>query len=247
MNGLEISNNAKLIAIGEDGIRTLSTIENIVKDNMEFEKITINQDVDKDYVRNLLDGVDVLFLTYSTEDRRAKDIVKAIGYMAKERRVLGIGLNSSTKEDSDDLNIDREFKIGKENKEKITSIINIMLESISDFCMINIDITDLKEVIGSGKGLKYSYEEFDSENTASEVAKVLVDNMSCEGSEFEEKKGILFIDMDKNHCEENNMLIAVNTVITELHEKLDNSLELIFSLYIKENESSKARIGLIHN
>ena len=64
---------------------------------MGIDKIAINQDVDKDFVRELLDGVDVLFLTYNSEDKRALQIVNAIGFMADERRVLSIGLDSAVK------------------------------------------------------------------------------------------------------------------------------------------------------
>lgn len=242
-----ISNNAKLIAIGEDGFKNLSYIEDKVKDNMTFEKIAINQDVDKDYVRNLLDGVDVLFLTYSTEDRRAKDILKAIGYMASERRVLSIGLNSSSKEDKDELNIDRQFIINEENIEKITSIMNLMLESISESCMINIDMTDLKEVLCSDMGIKYSYGKFGKESTIDDVVSTLLGTMTEEGTEFTGKKGILFVDMDKNHCEDNNMLIVLNELLSKLQEKSEDTYELIFSLNINENLGEEARIGLIYN
>ncbi|HSQ87265.1 MAG TPA: cell division protein, partial [Romboutsia sp.] len=82
MNTIEKTQSAKIIGIGEDGINTLDSISNKVAHNMNLEKININQDVDKDYVRELLDGVDVLFLTYNSEDKKALQIVNAIGYMA---------------------------------------------------------------------------------------------------------------------------------------------------------------------
>lgn len=242
-----ISNNAKLIAIGEDGVNNLNKIQDKVKDNMTFESIAINQDVDKDYVRNLLDGVDILFLTYSTEDRRAKDILKAIGYMAKERRVLSIGLNSSTKEDKDELNIDRQLVLTEENTNKITSIMNMMIESISETCMINIDLTDLKEVLCSDKGIKYSYNEFGKDQTIDGVVSSMIDSMEEDGTEFEGKKGILFLDLDKNHCDESNMLIVVNELLTKIQDNTEESYDLIFSLNIKESLDGNARIGLIYN
>lgn len=242
-----VSNSAKLIAIGEDGFKNLDLIKDKVKENMTFEKIAINQDVDKDYVRNLLDGVDVLFLTYSTEDRRAKDILKAIGFMANERRVLSIGLNSSLKEEKDELNIDRQFILTEDNMSKITSIMNIMIESISDFCMINIDITDLKEALCSDKGIKYTFEEFGKEETIDNVVDTLINSLNEEGNEFSGKKGILFVDMDKNHCDNNNMLIVLNELLSKLQAKSEDTYELIFSLNIKDNSEDKARIGLIYN
>lgn len=242
-----ISNNAKLIAIGEDGFKNLSLIEDKVKDNVVFEKIAINQDVDKDYVRNLLDGVDLLFLTYSTEDRRAKDILKAIGYMANERRVLSVGLNSSLKEEKDELNIDRQFVIAEDNINKLTSLMNMMIESISDFCMINIDLTDLKEILCSDKGIKYSYGEFEKNHEIDEVVNTIVNSIEEEGSEFIGKKGILFVDIDKNHCDDNNTLTILNEIIEKIQERKSDIGDLIFSLYVKEKLDGKARIGLMYN
>lgn len=107
---MEIAKSSKLIGIGEEGIKNLESISHKLNDNIYLvEKINIKQDVDKEYVRALLDGIDVLFLTYSSEDKEALNIVKAIGIMANERRVLSIGLNSSTKEVKDSLEIDREI------------------------------------------------------------------------------------------------------------------------------------------
>jgi len=69
MNTIDKIENAKIIGIGDDGIKTLDSIVNKVAHNMDLEKISISQDVDKDYVRTLLDGVDTLFLTYNSEDK----------------------------------------------------------------------------------------------------------------------------------------------------------------------------------
>lgn len=97
MNIEEKLEKAKIIGIGNDGINTLNSIKFKLENNMDIEEISINQDVDKDYVRELLDGVDLLFLTYNSEDKKALQIVNAIGYMADERRILSIGIDSSNK------------------------------------------------------------------------------------------------------------------------------------------------------
>ena len=73
--------------------------------------------MDKDYVRALLDGIEVLVLTYNSEDKKVRDIVKAISFMAVERRVLCIGLDSSLKENKDEMGVDQEIKINKYNFE----------------------------------------------------------------------------------------------------------------------------------
>ena len=123
MKHLEKIESAKLIGMGDDGIKNLESIYESIKNHMGIEKIAINQDVDKDFVRELLDGVDVLFLTYNSEDKRALQIVNAIGFMADERRVLSIGLDSAVKENKDDVNINREFKINKDNLELVLNLL----------------------------------------------------------------------------------------------------------------------------
>ncbi|HBG8758945.1 TPA: cell division protein, partial [Clostridioides difficile] len=59
--------NAKIIGIGAEGINIINEIEEKIKANMDIEKININQEIEKEYVRSLLDGVDILFLIYSSE------------------------------------------------------------------------------------------------------------------------------------------------------------------------------------
>ena len=88
---------SKFIGIGQEGIETLNAFKNKLEKNFSFEEINLKQDVDKDYVRALLDGIEVLVLTYNSEDKKVRDIVKAISFMAVERRVLCIGLDSSLK------------------------------------------------------------------------------------------------------------------------------------------------------
>ena len=55
-----INKNAKIIGIGNEGISNLESIYSVVKENVDTEKININQDVDKEYVRQLLDGVYII-------------------------------------------------------------------------------------------------------------------------------------------------------------------------------------------
>ena len=95
---MEEVKNTKLIGIGNEGIKKLEEVESKIVEKIDTEKININKDVDKDYVRALLDGVDILLLTYNSEDKQALQIVNAIGYMADERRVLSVGLDLSEKE-----------------------------------------------------------------------------------------------------------------------------------------------------
>ena len=53
--------NAKIIGIGAEGINIINEVEEKIKANMDIEKININQEIEKEYVRSLLDGVDISF------------------------------------------------------------------------------------------------------------------------------------------------------------------------------------------
>ena len=137
---------SKFIGIGQEGIETLNAFKNKLEKNFSFEEINLKQDVDKDYVRALLDGIEVLVLTYNSEDKKVRDIVKAISFMAVERRVLCIGLDSSLKENKDEMGVDQEIKINKYNFEKIQDLLNIVVESIDENVFLAIDLTDLRDI-----------------------------------------------------------------------------------------------------
>ncbi|MCR8744508.1 cell division protein [Romboutsia lituseburensis] len=247
MNEIEKIESAKMIGIGEDGIKTLDSISDKIVHNMDLEKITVNQDVDKDYVRELLDGVDVLFLTHNSEDKKSLQIVNAIGYMADERRVLSVGLDSAKKENKDDVNLNREFKINDENTDTLLNVMNMLLDSISDSCMINIDLSDLKETLCSEKGIKYSCGEFDKSVNNDGIVNVLLENTIESGEEFVGKKQVILVEMDSNYCEEEKMLIILNDLLMKIQDSNKESYETIFSLYIREKSQEKIKIGLVCN
>lgn len=247
MNEIEKIESAKMIGIGEDGIKILDSISDKIVHNMDLEKITVNQDVDKDYVRELLDGVDVLFLTYNSEDKKSLQIVNAIGYMADERRVLSVGLDSAKKENKDDVNLNREFKINDENTDTLLNVMNMLLDSISDFCMINIDLSDLKETLCAEKGIKYSCGEFAKSVNNDEIVNALLENTIESGQEFVGKKQVILVEMDSNYCEEEKMLIILNDLLMKIQDSNKESYETIFSLYIREKSQEKIKIGLVCN
>jgi len=237
-----VSKNAKIIGIGEKGIESLESIYNVVKENTDIEKININQDVDKEYVRQLLDGVDVLLLAYSTDDKRAVDIVKAISFMSGERRVLSIGLNLSEKEHKEELGLNQEFIINEDTTSKVMNIINMMIEAISDDCAISIDLTDLKELFASEGGVKYNFESFTKEDSSNAIADKLLANIKEVGSEFIEKKGIMLVEMNKN----DDAIVFLYDTLTNIQEKSASTYDIIFSLYLKEN-CDNIKVGLIYN
>ncbi|MGL5314973.1 MAG: cell division protein [Peptostreptococcaceae bacterium] len=247
METIQKIETAKLIGIGDDGIKNLESMSEKVKNHMDLEKIAINQGVDKDFVRELLDGVDVLFLTYNSEDKRALQIVNAIAFMADERRVLSIALDSAQKENKDDVNVNREFKINEENLDDLLNLLKMMLDSVSDSCMINIDLTDLKEVLASDKGIRYSYGEFSKEISQEEIVKTLKENSVQTNDELTGKKEVILVEMDANYCEEEKMMVMLNELLETIQENSEDTYEGIFSLFLKDSANEKIKIGLIYN
>lgn len=248
METIEKVKIAKLIGIGDDGIRNLEDIKEKVKDKMDLEKIAVNQDVDKDYVRQLLDGVDILFLTYNSEDKRSLQIVNAIAFMADERRVLSIGLDSTKKENKDDVNVNRVFKLEEENSNDLINILNMMIDSISDFCTINMDLTDLKEALASDKGIKCSYGEFTNNLSKEEIVDTMFERFIQTEEELIGKKEIILVEMGSNYCEsESDTLFYINELLMKIQEKREDTYEGIFSLYIKEELGEKMKVSLIYN
>lgn len=234
--------NTKLIGIGNEGIKKLEEVESKIVEKIDTEKININKDVDKDYVRALLDGVDILLLTYNSEDKQALQIVNAIGYMADERRVLSVGLDLSEKENKNEIKINREIKINNDNTDSLLNIIDMIIDSISDECTISIDLTDIKEGLASDKGIKYSYGEFDKNNSVEEIANKLEESAIKTSDELTGKKLMILVEMSSVYD-----IAYLNEVLNAIQDKSDDSYEAIFSLYLKEDLGEKIKVSLIYN
>jgi hypothetical protein len=236
----EIVKSAKIIAIGDEGINNLKHIEEDIIGNMDIDKIEINQDVDKDYIRSIFDGIEMLFLIYSSEDKRTSDIVKAISYMSTERRVLSIGINTSSDDKKEEMGVNREFRLHAEELSEFTNMMNLIVESISDLTLLYLDRTDLKEVIANEKGIGYSYVEFKQNDDYFDVAKNIIGSMKSIGNEFLNKKSLMFI-------EGKISLEDVNKLTNCINDAKEEKYDIIFSLNLKENDENKVKIGLIHN
>ena len=233
---------SKFIGIGQEGIETLNAFKNKLEKNFSFEEINLKQDVDKDYVRALLDGIEVLVLTYNSEDKQALQIVNAIGYMADERRVLSVGLDFGEKENKNEIKINREIKINNDNTDSLLNIIDMIIDSISDECTINIDLTDIKEGLASDKGIKYSYGEFDKNNSVEEIANKLEESAIKTSDELTGKKLMILVEMSSVYD-----IAYLNEVLNAIQDKSDDSYEAIFSLYLKEDLGEKIKVSLIYN
>ena len=92
----------KVIAVGDEAINYLENIKHNLQKNASFENIKVTKDVDKEFVRGLLDGIEVLYMLYDSSDKDVVNILKAISFMAQERRVLCIGLDICLKENKED-------------------------------------------------------------------------------------------------------------------------------------------------
>lgn len=239
---MEEVKGTKLIGIGNDGIQKLEEVESKVVEKIDIEKISINKDVDKDYVRALLDGVDILLLTYNSEDKQALQIVNAIGYMAEERRVLSVGLDLNEKENKTEIKINREIKTNNDNTDTLLNIIDMIIDSIADECMISVDLTDIKEGLASEMGIKYSYGEFDKNNSVEEIANKLMESAEQTSDELTGKKLMILVEMSSMYD-----IAYLNEVLNAIQDKSADSYEAIFSLYTKEELKDKIKISLIYN
>ena len=234
---------SKFIGVGSEGIKTLKSFKNKLEKNFNFEEINLNQDVDKEYVRSLLDGIEILFISYSSEEAKVKDIVKAISFMANERRVICIGLDCSLKENKDDMGLDKEIKINKYNSEKVQDLINIVVESVDENLFLAIDYSDLKEIFAKDSAISYSIEEFEKEVSIDEIAKTLTEETYTTVGEEVKKKALVFYEMSRNLIE--NELIFINEVNMKINEILGDTYDMMFSYNATDDDNEKIKIYLI--
>lgn len=234
---------SKFIGVGSEGIETLNSFKDKLEKNFNFEEINLNQDVDKEYVRALLDGIEILFISYNSEEAKVKDIVKAISFMANERRVISIGLDSALKENKDDMGLDKEIKINKYNNEKVQDLMNIVVESVDENLFLAIDYTDLKEIFAKDSAITYSIEEFEKESTIEDIAKALTEETYTTVGEEVKKKAIIFYEIPQNLIE--NELIFINQVNMKINEILGDSYDIMFSYNATDSNNEKIKICLI--
>jgi len=163
----------KVIAVGEEAINYLEDIKHNLQKNASFENIKVTKDVDKEFVRGLLDGIEVLYMLYDSSDKDVVNILKAISFMAQERRVLCIGLDICLKENKEDIGVDKEFKLNKYNLETTMDMINLISEAMDEETLIYVDLSDLKEIFQSKGAVSYSVKEFELDKNHAELAKML--------------------------------------------------------------------------
>lgn len=240
---------AKIIGVSEDGIKNLEYIVNY-KDNEKIlatEKISINQDIDKDYAAKILDEIEIVFITYNSKEQRTCDIVKAINYMAKERRIVSIGIDVNEDEKKVEFDFNAEFIMNKSNSTLICELIEMMIESVSEECTINIDLTDLKEILSKEKGLAHGFIESDNSVSKEELVNMLFETIVKTNDELTKKKGIVFISLGNDYCKIEEALFILNEMLENIQSKIDEKCDLIFTLSLNEKLNDKIRIGILYN
>lgn len=234
---------SKFIGVGSDGLKILNSFKNKLEKNFDFEEIKLKQDMDKEYVRTLLDGIEILIVSYNSEEEKVKDIVKAISFMANERRVICIGLDCQLKENKDDMGVDKEIKINKYNSEKVQDLINIVVESVEENLFLAIDYSDLKEIFTKDCAISYSIEEFTKEATIDEMAKILTEETYTTSGKEIKKKALVFYEIPKNLIE--NELIFINEMNIKINEILGDTYDIMFSYNSTNDYNEKIKICLI--
>lgn len=240
---------AKIIGVSEDGIKNLKYIVNYKnnKEILETEEISINQDIDKDYAAKILDETEIVFITYNSKEQRTCDIVKAVNYMAQQRRIVSIGLDVNQDKKKVEFDFNAEFTMTDENKDLICDLVNMIVESVSEECTINIDLTDLKELLPKEKGLAHGFIESDKSASKEELVELLFNSIVKTEEDLTKKKGIVLISLGNDYCEVEEVLFILNEMLQDIQGRIDDKCELIFTLALNENLKDKIKMGILYN
>lgn len=241
--------NTKVIAIGESAIDYLEDIKKDLQKNTNFENIKVTKDVDKEFVRSLLDGIEILYIVYDSSDKDTCNITKAVSFMANERKVLCIGLDICLKENKDDLGVDKEFKLNKYNLESTIDMINLISEAVDEETLMYVDISDLKELFQGESAVSYSVEEFELNQNPVDVAKTLQEDFYKSEGDLILKKGLLLT--ETSQMAKDNTLMYLNeirTALLDLEEcNLEYAMDIIFSYNEKEKSENTMKIAYLRN
>ncbi len=235
----------KVISIGEAAIDYLEDIKKDLEKNASFENIKVTKDVDKEFVRGLLDGIEVLYMLYDSSDKDVCNITKAVSFMAKERKVLCIGLDICLKENKEDLGVDKEFKLNKYNLNTTIDMINLICEAMDEDTLIYVDLSDLKELFQGEGAVAYSVEEIELDKNPAELAQMLEDDFYKSEGELTLKKGLLL-----SECSEaagDNTLIYLHQVINSLQDLNESNIDIVFSYNEKEKSTKTMKIAYLRN
>lgn len=235
----------KVIAVGDEAINYLEDIKKDLDKNVSFENIKVTKDVDKEFVRGLLDGIEVLYMLYDSSDKDIANITKAISFMAKERKVLCIGLDICLKENKEDLGVDKEFKLNKYNLNTTIDMINIICEAMHEDTLIYVDLSDLKELFQGEGAVAYSVEEIELNQNPADLAKMLEEDFYKSEGELTSKKGLLLA--ESSQAAGNDTLIYLHQVINALQDLNESNIDVVFSYNEKQKDTKTMKIAYLRN
>ena len=235
----------KVISVGDEAINYLENIKQDLENNTSFENIKVTKDVDKEFVRGLLDGIEVLYMLYDSSDKDVVNILKAISFMAQERRVLCIGLDICLKENKEDIGVDKEFKLNKYNLETTMDMINLISEAMHEDTLIYVDLSDLKELFQGEGAVAYSVEEIELNQNPADLAKMLEEDFYKSEGELTSKKGLLLA--ESSQAAGNDTLIYLHQVINALQDLNESNIDVVFSYNEKQKDTKTMKIAYLRN
>ena len=235
----------KVISVGDEAINYLENIKQDLENNTSLENIKVTKDVDKEFVRGLLDGIEVLYMLYDSSDKDIANITKAISFMAKERKVLCIGLDICLKENKEDLGVDKEFKLNKYNLNTTIDMINIICEAMHEDTLIYVDLSDLKELFQGEGAVAYSVEEIELNQNPADLAKMLEEDFYKSEGELTSKKGLLLA--ESSQAAGNDTLIYLHQVINALQDLNESNIDVVFSYNEKQKDTKTMKIAYLRN
>ena len=235
----------KVISVGDEAINYLENIKQDLENNTSFENIKVTKDVDKEFVRGLLDGIEVLSMLYDSSDKDIANITKAISFMAKERKVLCIGLDICLKENKEDLGVDKEFKLNKYNLNTTIDMINIICEAMHEDTLIYVDLSDLKELFQGEGAVAYSVEEIELNQNPADLAKMLEEDFYKSEGELTSKKGLLLA--ESSQAAGNDTLIYLHQVINALQDLNESNIDVVLSYNEKQKDTKTMKIAYLRN
>lgn len=233
---------SKVIGISEKGIEIVDKVSEMDMSHTFIERIDKSKDVDKDFVRKLLDEIEILYLAFDSTDKRAVEIVKAIGFMASERKTLCIGFDFSTDKPMKIEEIDRYIQVEEEKLVEIADLMDMMAESITEEPVLNLDITDLRDIMITDKDIKYICTEIDYGTNSKDAVEKIMEHIESTGDEFISRKCIMILEGD-----ERVTFDYISELMLEFEERCTGDKSSVIFANLVKPESKQVKVCVLFN
>ncbi len=233
---------SKAIGISEKGIELVDKISKMDISHTFIEKIDKSKDVDKDFVRKLLDEIEILYLVFDSTDKRAVEIVKAIGFMAAERKTLCIGFDFSTDKPIKIEEIDRYIQAEEDKLSEIADLMDMMAESITEEPILNLDITDLRDIMITDKDIKYICTQIEYGTDSRTAVEKIMEDIESTGDEFISKKCIMILEGDERVTFE-----YISELMLEFEERCTGDKSSVIFANLVKPESKNVKVCVLFN